>query len=95
MFTLEALPAKHGDCLILHYGPDGDPSLILIDGGPDTVYRQVLLPRLSQIKEERSISGPLPISLAMVSHIDDDHINGLLDLTDALVDDLDNERVKF
>ena len=92
MFTLEALPAKHGDCLILHYGPDDDPSLILIDGGPDTVYRQVLLPRLSQIKEERSISGPLPISLAMVSHIDDDHINGLLDLTDALVDDLDNER---
>jgi beta-lactamase superfamily II metal-dependent hydrolase len=92
MFLLEALQAKHGDCLILHYGPDDDPSLILIDGGPETVYRKVLLPRLAQIKEERSMTGPLPISLVMVSHIDDDHINGLLDLTDALIDDLADER---
>jgi Metallo-beta-lactamase superfamily len=92
MFMLEALQAKHGDCLLLHYGLDDDPALMLIDGGPDTVYRQALLPRLVQIREQRAIRGPLPLSLVMVSHIDDDHINGLLDLTDALIDDLDNER---
>lgn len=92
MFTLEALQAKHGDCLLMHYGPDDDPSMMLIDGGPDTVYRQALLPRLAEIREQRAFGAPLPLSLMMVSHIDDDHINGLLDLTDALIDDLDNER---
>lgn len=88
LFTLEALPAKHGDSLLLHYGPRDDPELILIDGGPGGVYRRTLRPRLQEIRNRRSADGdgPLDIRLAMVSHIDDDHINGLLDLTDELVE---------
>ena len=34
IFSLDVLPARKGDCLILHFGTDDDPALILIDGGP-------------------------------------------------------------
>ena len=33
IFTLEALQAKHGDALLLHYGDAASPRLIVIDGG--------------------------------------------------------------
>lgn len=34
LFSLDVLRARKGDCLMLHYGPEDDPRLILIDGGP-------------------------------------------------------------
>ncbi|MDX6614177.1 MAG: hypothetical protein QOD75_3363 [Blastocatellia bacterium] len=86
IFTLEALQAKHGDSLLLHYGDPGDPKLIVIDGGPAGVFDRSLRPRLEKIKADRSPHNPLPIRLMMVSHIDDDHIRGILDLTDALIE---------
>src|SRR5438132_13595863 len=73
MFVLEALQAKHGDCLLLHWGDQASPRLALIDGGPDTVYSQMLKPRLQEIAEERGVER-LRLDLTMVSHIDDDHI---------------------
>lgn len=79
MFSFEALKAKHGDALLLHYGPELDPRMLIIDGGPNDVFEDALLPRLEQIayyKDER----PLTARLAMVSHIDDDHITGIRDL---------------
>jgi len=91
MVILEALNALYGDCLLLRYpGPDGKERLWIVDGGPksETVdgkplaaWRDVLLPRLKQISK----TVPLPVALGMVSHIDDDHINGILKLTNALV----------
>jgi len=91
MVTLEALNALYGDCLLLRYpGPDGKERLWIVDGGPksETVdgkplatWKDVLLPRLKQISK----TVPLPVALGMVSHIDDDHINGILKLTNALV----------
>ena len=45
------------------------------------VWKDVLLPRLKQINP----TTPLPVALGMVSHIDDDHINGIQKLTNALV----------
>jgi len=89
MITLEALNALAGDCLLLRYpGPDKKERLWLIDGGPKTstkkgitVWKDVLLPRLRQINP----TVPLPITLGMVSHIDDDHINGIQKLTNSLV----------
>jgi glyoxylase-like metal-dependent hydrolase (beta-lactamase superfamily II) len=55
----------------------------LIDGGPSNVYAPYLKPRLAQIHQARQLGDeePLPVDIVMVSHIDDDHINGLLDLT--------------
>jgi hypothetical protein len=89
MIILEALNAQAGDCLVLRYpGPDNKDQFWLIDGGPKAdkkkgiaVWKDVLLPRLRQINP----TGPLPVALGMVSHIDDDHINGILKLTNSLV----------
>ncbi len=85
-FALEALEAKKGDSLLLHYGRDSDPKLIVIDGGPGGVYARSLKPRLDQIKQQRSPDEPLPIRMVMVSHIDDDHINGVLQMIGKLAD---------
>lgn len=84
MFTLEALKALHGDCLLLHWGSSEAPRLMLIDGGPNTVYRDALRPRLIELAAARG--GTLTIDLLMLSHIDDDHINGLLDFAKELDD---------
>src|ERR1700710_1224087 len=91
MVTLEALNALYGDCLLLRYpGPDQKERIWIIDGGPKAatvgvkklvVWKDVLLPRLKQINP----ATPLPITLGMVSHIDDDHINGIQALTSTLV----------
>jgi len=92
IFTLEALEAKHGDSLLLHYGKPASPKLIIIDGGPSGVYNASLRPRLEAIKAARSPEGPLAIRMLMVSHLDDDHINGVLALTDDLVEAADAKR---
>jgi hypothetical protein len=87
IFSLDVRRARKGDCLIVHYGTNTDPGLIVIDGGPAQVYEPHLKPRLSAIRDARGIasSDPLPVDLLMVSHIDDDHINGILELTGELV----------
>ena len=84
---LEALPAQHGDSLLLHYGPENDPQIIIIDGGPKGVYVSSLRPRLEELKDERSPEDPMPVRLVMVSHIDEDHILGILNLCDELSDE--------
>jgi hypothetical protein len=79
VFTLEALQAAHGDCLLLHYGNSAAPRLIVIDGGPSSIYKATLSPRLNQIRASRG-GGMMEIRMVMVSHIDDDHITGILDM---------------
>lgn len=74
MFLVHALPADHGDCLWIEYGRAADPRRILIDGGTARTF-----PRL------RAHIADLPRSrrrfeLLIVSHIDNDHIDGILDL---------------
>jgi hypothetical protein len=83
---LEVLPAQKGDCLILHAGDSGEDGLILIDGGPAGVAADTLLPRLEELREERGLDEgePLVIDLVIVSHVDDDHINGIIDLFEAI-----------
>jgi beta-lactamase superfamily II metal-dependent hydrolase len=88
MFALEAIRAKHGDCLLLHWGATDaakDHKVALIDGGPDTVYEKYLKPTLKGLAEKMT-RKVVPLDLVMVSHIDDDHINGIL----ALADDIEN-----
>jgi beta-lactamase superfamily II metal-dependent hydrolase len=86
-FTLDVRRARKGDCLILHYGTKSDPGLALIDGGPSNVYKPHLRPRLAELRKARGLNtdAPLPVDILMVSHIDDDHINGVLELTRELV----------
>lgn len=86
LFTLEALEAKEGDCLLLHWGDPDAPRLILIDGGPRGVYNQRLKGRLAELREAQDDpDAPLLIEQLMVSHIDADHIAGVLDLTQAMI----------
>jgi hypothetical protein len=85
MFSLEALDANHGDCLFLHFGTPEDPKLIIIDGGPQwkhPVFNNVVKPRLEEIAKNLDIALPLGVTLLMVSHIDDDHIGGVIMLMD-------------
>lgn len=85
IFSLEALRAKHGDSLLLHYGDADDPKLIVIDGGPSGVFKATLRPRLEELQKARG--GTLPIEVLAVTHMDDDHVRGILDFARALQDD--------
>lgn len=83
-FSLDVLPAHKGDCLILHYGSEADPHLMIIDGGPADVYRPQLKDRLETMHRARQLDemDPLPIDVVLVSHIDDDHIKGIIELSE-------------
>jgi len=83
IFSLDVRRARKGDCLLLHFGTKKQPGLIMIDGGPKSVYAPHLKPRLTKIREARGIKNndPLPVDVLMVSHVDDDHIQGILDFT--------------
>lgn len=82
-FTLEALPAQHGDSLLLHYGSGDAPGLVMIDGGPSGTWDKSLKPRLQMLRNARG--DDFRIDLLMVSHIDDDHIVGVVNFTDKWV----------
>jgi hypothetical protein len=86
-FSLDVRRARQGDCLMLHYGSKDDPGLALIDGGPSQVYEPYLRPRLEEIRNARRLDADtsLPVDLLMVSHIDEDHIYGILELTKELI----------
>ncbi len=84
VFTLEALQAFWGDCLIVHAGPAEDPRLLLIDGGPTATYATSLEPRLKELRDARG-GGPLTLDMVLVSHIDGDHIQGLIRLAAAQI----------
>lgn len=95
IFTLEVLQADHGDCLLLHYGKKTKPKIIVIDGGPSGIYKNFLKPRLMEIRERLTPGKPLPISMVMVSHMDDDHVNGILALTNEAVKLQNNNDAQF
>jgi hypothetical protein len=86
IFSLDVRRARKGDCLLLHFGPADTPGLVMIDGGPKAVYAPHLRPRLTEIREARGLEDhqPLPVDLLLVSHVDDDHIQGILDFTREL-----------
>ena len=88
IFTLDVRRARKGDCLIVHYGSKTEPGLMLIDGGPAEVYEPHLKPRLAEIRKARGLAADatLPVDLLMVSHIDDDHIKGVLELTKEMIE---------
>ena len=75
MLRLHVLQAEHGDCMILEYGKSTDPRFILVDGGPKDVYDEHLKGELERIRDEGGRLG-----LVILSHVDNDHVIGLLDL---------------
>lgn len=92
ILSLEILQAYKGDCLLLHYGSPDSPQIIVIDAGPSGIYKKYLKPRLLNIKDQLYPDESLPISMVMVSHADDDHVNGIVRLTNDLVQEQSEAR---
>ena len=64
------LPALNGDCILVEIQPS---HYILIDGGYVDTYENYLLPTLEEIAAR---GGELDI--VVVTHIDCDHISGII-----------------
>src|SRR5262245_53396507 len=81
--------AAKGDCFLLHTGTKDEPGLVMVDGGPSGVYAPELKPRITAIRAARGLRAnqSLDVDVLMVSHVDDDHIHGILDLTGELLRD--------
>lgn len=85
MLNLHVVQARYGDSLILQYGTAAAPRFLLVDGGPKYVYERHLQGVLQGIRDD---GGEL--DLVVLSHVDDDHVHGLLDL----MNDLQWQRVR-
>ncbi|PWF43612.1 ComEC/Rec2 family competence protein [Massilia glaciei] len=71
-FSIEMLPAKHGDALWIEYA-DGDRTRrISIDGGPIQAYEafEACMARLPDDDKR--------VELLVISHVDTDHIEGMI-----------------
>lgn len=78
MFRIEMLPAQRGDALWLSYGTRDDQHHVLIDAGPQETIA-TLVPELE--RRIRAIPGATDrVELLVISHIDADHIQGVVSL---------------
>jgi len=78
VIKLHVIQAEYGDCFILESKLGKDSVNILIDGGPYQTFEIHLKPTLQQLP----LNGKL--DLMVLSHIDNDHIIGLLDLLNEI-----------
>jgi hypothetical protein len=74
VFRIELLPAQHGDCIWIEYGPRDAVRRILVDGGPVGAYG-ALRERVMRLD-----AGRRDFELLVVTHVDADHIEGALKL---------------
>ncbi|MCP4658821.1 MAG: MBL fold metallo-hydrolase [bacterium] len=72
MFKIDMLPAGRGDCFWIEYGDPDHPHHVLIDGGIRRTH-EAIRDRLGKLDERR-------LDLLVVTHIDLDHIGGVLEL---------------
>jgi hypothetical protein len=74
VIKLHVVQAEFGDCFILESKSGNDSVNVLIDGGPYQTFEKHLKPTIKKVL----LNGK--IDLMILSHIDNDHIIGLLDL---------------
>ena len=75
---IRVFQSDKGDCLLL---TSSAGKRVLVDGGMAASYTKHVAPALARL------TGPKPqLDVAYVSHIDDDHIAGVLQLMDDLMD---------
>jgi beta-lactamase superfamily II metal-dependent hydrolase len=86
MIKLHVVQAEYGDSLILESGVGKNSTTILIHGGPYQTFERQLKPTLQRLP----INGKL--DLVVLSHIDNDHIIGLLDLLEEIIDQRENRK---
>ena len=76
---LHVVQADFGDCLIMETAGASGRKVILIDGGPKGNYQDHLKPALMDI-----LGTKKSIDLLVLSHIDNDHVLGLLEFLNDL-----------
>lgn len=77
VFRLTMLPAREGDCLLLDYGETEDSLRhVLIDGGRKSTWDDIKL-----ALESIAARGE-EIDLMVLSHIDADHLDGLIEMAE-------------
>ncbi|HKY27930.1 MAG TPA: hypothetical protein VJM12_08290 [Pyrinomonadaceae bacterium] len=74
MFEIEMLPAREGDCLWLRYGDARKPYQILIDGGRSATAKEIKN-RLAKLPDNQKT-----FELLIITHVDRDHIEGVIGL---------------
>lgn len=73
-FRVRMLPALHGDCLWIEYGSRKRTRRVLIDGGPIGAWSALEA-------QVRSLpAGDRRIELVVLTHVDTDHVDGLVRL---------------
>lgn len=70
--TIEMLPAREGDCLLLSYDDCGVTRRVLVDGGRAGTWTDLRARLLELPAAERELE------LLVISHVDRDHIEGVL-----------------
>ncbi len=73
-FRIEMLPAKQGDALWIEYGEGKKVRRILVDGGPIGAYTEF------NDKMKALPDGDKRVELLVISHVDTDHIEGVIRL---------------
>jgi beta-lactamase superfamily II metal-dependent hydrolase len=72
MFRIKMLPARYGDSLWVEYGRESNPHRVLIDGGLASTYDVLRAHLLGLLSSQRHFD------LIVVTHIDADHIEGMI-----------------
>ncbi|KJG06653.1 metallo-beta-lactamase [Photobacterium angustum] len=79
--SVRVLEANHGDCILVSYEGASATTNILIDGGTSTTFkygaRQRYKGALCRVLDDLKSKGQ-NIDLVVLTHIDDDHIHGLI-----------------
>jgi beta-lactamase superfamily II metal-dependent hydrolase len=77
IFTVELLPARHGDAIWIEYGDPVAPGRLLIDGGATKATKETIQRLLG---ERITDDGGPDFELIVLTHIDGDHLAGLVRL---------------
>lgn len=76
IYNIHLLPARFGDAILIEYGDSNNLRSILIDGGTGSTSQHII--------EKLSRPGkPINLELLVITHIDRDHIEGILKLLET------------